>query len=325
MAMAVRSFRSALRQGKSTSPAQQVRALSSLKDTLAAQIPDKQKALKELKTKYGAVSLGEVTVDQCIGGARGVKCMLWETSLLDAQEGIRFRGYTIPELQKTLPTFKGPAGDGEPLPEALTWLLLTGEVPTKAQCDALTAEFHARSKLPEHVGALMRSLPKTMHPMTQFSMGLMACQTESKFAKAYADGVHKSKYWEYAYEDIIDLFAKIPDMLMASLRRTSLLIGPATSARCSAWTTRASRSSCACTSRSTPTTKVSGSASQLPRFDMVKLVVLCSACIDFVFNGRSELVASCLPRSADGTTNGLSSLAAWPNKRIDKTWKSHTQ
>jgi hypothetical protein len=25
--------------------------------------------------------------------------MLWETSLLDAEEGIRFRGYNIPELQ----------------------------------------------------------------------------------------------------------------------------------------------------------------------------------------------------------------------------------
>ena len=40
--------------------------------------------------------------------------MLWETSLLDAAEGIRFRGYTIPECQELLPTFKGPAGDGEP-------------------------------------------------------------------------------------------------------------------------------------------------------------------------------------------------------------------
>jgi citrate synthase len=25
--------------------------------------------------------------------------MLWETSLLDAEEGIRFRGFSIPELQ----------------------------------------------------------------------------------------------------------------------------------------------------------------------------------------------------------------------------------
>merc|ERR1719389_733413 len=56
--------------------------------------------------------------------------------------------------------------------------------------------------------------------MTQFSMGLMACQTESKFAKAYADGVHKSKYWEYAYEDIIDLFAKIPEIAAIVYRHT---------------------------------------------------------------------------------------------------------
>jgi citrate synthase len=60
-----------------------------------AQVPVKQAAMKELKAKYGNMSLGEVTVDQCIGGARGVKCMLWETSLLDAEEGIRFRGRVL--------------------------------------------------------------------------------------------------------------------------------------------------------------------------------------------------------------------------------------
>ena len=100
------------------------RALSTeqtLKEVLSAQVPVKQAAMKELKAKYGNMSLGEVTVDQCVGGARGVKCMLWETSLLDSLEGIRFRGYTIPELQKLLPTHKGPGGDGEPLPEALIW------------------------------------------------------------------------------------------------------------------------------------------------------------------------------------------------------------
>ena len=44
--------------------------------------------------------IGKVTIDQLIGGARGVKCMLWETSNLDAEEGIRFRGLTIPECQQ---------------------------------------------------------------------------------------------------------------------------------------------------------------------------------------------------------------------------------
>ena len=51
--------------------------------------------------------------------------LLWETSLLDPEEGIRFRGYSIPELQQKLP---GAKPGGEPLPEGLLWLLLTGDV-----------------------------------------------------------------------------------------------------------------------------------------------------------------------------------------------------
>jgi citrate synthase len=176
---------------------------------LKAQVPVKQGEMKELKAKYGDKSLGTVTVDQCIGGGRDVKCMFYETSLLDANEGIRFRGYTIPECQKLLPAYQ--AG-GEPLPEGLIWLLLTGEIPSKAQVDSLTKEFHSRSKLPAHVESLVRSLPKTMHPMTQLSIGLMACQTESKFAKAYSSGVNKSTYWEHTYEDVLDVMAKLPEI-----------------------------------------------------------------------------------------------------------------
>ncbi|RYG61691.1 hypothetical protein EON64_18400 [archaeon] len=139
-------------------------------------------------------------MEQCINGSRDVKCMYYETSLLDAQEGIRFRGHSIPELQAKLPTYKGPAGQGEPIPEGLIWLLLTGEIPTAEQARSLTEELRHRSKLPSHVEPLIRSLPKTMHSMTQLSMGLMACQSQSKFAEAYEKGVHKSKYWEYALE-----------------------------------------------------------------------------------------------------------------------------
>jgi len=184
----------------------------SLKDILRDQIPGKQEALKKLKAEYGNKSLGEVTVDQCIGGGRDVKCMYYETSLLDAQEGIRFRGYSIPELQVKLPTFKGPAGQGEPLPEALLWLLLTSEVPTVEQTKSLTEELRHRSRLPAHIEPLIRSLPKTMHPMTQLSIAILACQTESKFASAYASGVHKAKYWEHTLEDVLDVIAKMPEI-----------------------------------------------------------------------------------------------------------------
>ena len=72
--------------------------------------------------------------------------------------------------------------------ESLIWLLLTSEVPTKEQVDTLTQELHERSaKLPSHVIPLLNSLPKDMHPMTQFSIGLNAAQTASTFAKAYGE------------------------------------------------------------------------------------------------------------------------------------------
>ena len=88
-------------------------------------------------------------------------------------------------------------GGQEPLPEGLLWLLLTGELPTEAQTTALSKELAERSALPAHVTELIRNFPKGMHPMTQFSMAIMGCQTESKFAKAYHDGVHKREYWNY--------------------------------------------------------------------------------------------------------------------------------
>ena len=35
-------------------------------------MPEQQAALKALKVEHGSKSLGEVTVDQCLGGGRGV-------------------------------------------------------------------------------------------------------------------------------------------------------------------------------------------------------------------------------------------------------------
>ena len=58
-------------------------------------------------------------------------CALPEaSSVLIGVQGIRFRGYSIPECQELLP--KGPGGQ-EPLPEGLFWLLVTGQVPTEEQ------------------------------------------------------------------------------------------------------------------------------------------------------------------------------------------------
>eukprot|EP00316_Scyphosphaera_apsteinii_P008146 CAMPEP_0119299136 /NCGR_PEP_ID=MMETSP1333-20130426/1249_1 /TAXON_ID=418940 /ORGANISM="Scyphosphaera apsteinii, Strain RCC1455" /LENGTH=467 /DNA_ID=CAMNT_0007300463 /DNA_START=28 /DNA_END=1431 /DNA_ORIENTATION=- len=198
-----------------------IRCLStpSLKETLIAQMPAKQAALKALKKEHGSKIVDKVTIDQLVGGARSIKAMLWETSLLDPIEGIRFRGYTIPELQEKLPTLTMKKGE-EPLPEGLFWLLLTGEIPTKDQVDSLTADLHSRAKLPSHVESTIRSFPKGMHPMTQLSSAILALQTDSVFAAEYAKGCHKSTYWEHSYEDIMNLLARLPEVCALIYRCT---------------------------------------------------------------------------------------------------------
>ncbi|RMX57500.1 hypothetical protein pdam_00005771 [Pocillopora damicornis] len=119
----------------------------SLKETMYRIVPEKQKEVAEFRKTYGDKSLGEYTVDQVYGGMRGIKGLVTETSHLDSNEGIRFRGYTIPECQKLLP--KADGGE-EPLPEGIFWLLMTGEIPTKQQVDNLSKEWAANADLPPH-------------------------------------------------------------------------------------------------------------------------------------------------------------------------------
>lgn len=180
-----------------------------LKQRLGEILPEKAEEVKQLKKEHGKTVIGEVLLEQAYGGMRGIKGLVWEGSVLDPIEGIRFRGKTIPDIQNELP--KGPGGS-EPLPEALFWLLVTGEVPTAEQTKAFSEELAARSALPKHVEDLIDRSPAHLHPMAQFSIAITALESESQFAKAYAQGVHKTKYWEYTYEDSIDLLAKLPNI-----------------------------------------------------------------------------------------------------------------
>lgn len=51
--------------------------------------------LTSLCREHGNKVIGEVTLDQVYGGARGIKSLVWEGSVLDSEEGIRFRGKTV--------------------------------------------------------------------------------------------------------------------------------------------------------------------------------------------------------------------------------------
>ena len=97
----------------------------------------------------------------------------------DSEEGIRFRGKTIPECQQLLP--KAPGGS-EPLPEGLFWLLLTGEVPTPEQVAELSKDWAARAAIPEFVEELLDRCPPTLHPMSQFSLAVTAASFLSRIS-----------------------------------------------------------------------------------------------------------------------------------------------
>lgn len=173
------------------------------------------KELRSIIKEHGETTVDEVKLRQVLGGARGIKMMLWETSQLDPIEGIRFRGYSIPELKEHLPS--GP--QGEPKPEGLFWLMLTGDLPSADEVDWVTGEWHRRAELPDTVHNALDALPAKTHPMTQLVIGIMAMQTTSVFSARYAEGMPKTEYWDAAYEDTMNLIARLPRLAAYIYRR----------------------------------------------------------------------------------------------------------
>lgn len=182
------------------------RDTSGLKARLQELIPGKKAEVQKVRAELGDKIIHKVTVDQAYTGMRDIKSIVTETSLLDANEGIRFRGYSIPECQKNLPRF---AGSEEPSPEALLWLLLTGEIPTIDQATALSHELRDRAKKLNHYENVIDLFPKTMHPMTQFSLAVLVAQSQSLFEKKYPVS-KKQQYWDSTYEDALNVIAITP-------------------------------------------------------------------------------------------------------------------
>jgi len=188
-----------------------------LKKKFEAKIDPIRDRVKTLIKEHGNHVISEVTIKQALGGIRGVKCLVCDTSNLDPMEGIRFRGYTIPELCEKLP--KAPGGK-QPLPEGLFYLLLVGELPSENDVKEITEEWQQRSKLPDYLVKILDSYPTDMHPMTQFSGGILALQKDSIFSKKYREGISKYNLWDPMYEDIMNLLAKLPAIASYIYRKT---------------------------------------------------------------------------------------------------------
>jgi citrate synthase len=175
------------------------------------------KEIKDFLAAHGDEKVGDINVSQVYGGMRGMLALICETSKLDPDEGIRFRGYSIPELQEKLPKY--PGGGNEPLPEGIFYLMLMNEIPTDDDVRRLSNNWVRRSTVTPHVFKAIDALPMSAHPMTQFTVGIMALQTESEFTKAYKKGISKKDYWDPTYEDAMNLIARLPRLAAYIYRR----------------------------------------------------------------------------------------------------------
>ncbi len=181
--------------------------METLKEKFAGIALPQADEVKTLIKKHGNKVIGEITIESVLSGMKGMVGLLTVTSNLDPEEGIRFRGYSIPEIREKLPKLHP---DGEPVPEGLFYLMLMGEIPTMEDVRAITFEWQRRSQVPKHVFDVIDAMPATTKPMTLFSMGILAMATESKFMKSYLEGMPKSALWEPAFEDIMTLIARLP-------------------------------------------------------------------------------------------------------------------
>lgn len=178
-----------------------------LHEKLSAQLPEWRERIKSLAKEHGEVKVDDVTVGQVIGGMRDIKSLLTDVSFVDPAHGILFRGMPIPEILKKLP--KARAGK-MPLVGGLYYLLMIGEVPTKEQAMEVEEEWAKRADVPDYVFKMLKAMPRETHPMILFSQAVLALGKDSKFTRAYHDGVKRDHYWEPALEDSLDLTARLP-------------------------------------------------------------------------------------------------------------------
>jgi len=178
-----------------------------LKEKLSQIIPEWRGRVSELVKEHGEVEVDRVTISQIYGGMRNIKSLVTDISYVDAHEGIRLRGFTIPNLLKSLPK---PKNGNVPLAGGLYYLLLVGEMPSHNEAMEVEDEWKNRAFIPEYVLDMLKAMPPTANPMTLFSQAILGMQVESKFAKKLMTGIRKEDFWGLMLEDSLDLTARLP-------------------------------------------------------------------------------------------------------------------
>ncbi len=168
-----------------------------LQDILVEKIPGWRKERRDLIREHGDKVISQVTVKQAFGGMRGVKGMICDTSVVEADKGLIIRGRPLLDIKDLWPC-------------EMFYLLLTGETPNQEAKSALQQEFDRRSQVPDYVWTLLKGMAPDTHPMCMLATGILVMGRESIFQNWYNRGMKREDYWRAMLGDALNIIAKIP-------------------------------------------------------------------------------------------------------------------
>jgi len=167
-----------------------------LKEKLSEMIPKLREERVALMKGSGDVKISDVTIAQAIGGMRGVKGMVCDTSVVEPDQGLIIRGKPIMKIK-------------DKWPEEIFWLLITGDFPTPDELKELQKELKANGEVPAYVWKVLKAMPKTSHPMAMLDTAILTMENESAYRREYTKGVHKNDYWISTLEDAMRILGTI--------------------------------------------------------------------------------------------------------------------
>lgn len=188
----------------------------SLKNIIRLKIPFKRKNIQHICNTYGNEVLDKITVNQMFNGSNNMKNIYWETSIVERNNEIKFRGYSLKELERALPISKYNTNI---TPEAMLWLLLSDSLPNEKNILNLQNELLFRSYLPEEIDDFIKKSCKNTNPLTILSQCLLLCKPQSRYGLAVNNfKTSESDLWEYLYEDSLEIISLLP-IIVASIYR----------------------------------------------------------------------------------------------------------
>lgn len=186
--------------------------MSKLQAKVAEQIPGLRDRVKKLTKETGAVKISECTIEQALGGMRGVKSLVCDTSEVPPDKGLIIRGIPVSQLTGQLP-------------EETLWLLMTGEKPDADELADLQRDLRARAKVPDYVWAVLSAMSADSHPMVMLTTAILVMERESVFRQRYDAGMKKDQYWVATLEDALTIIAVMP-VIAAGVYRMRFGKGP---------------------------------------------------------------------------------------------------